>query len=296
MQHDHSYIQDDHFYDHLYTGMENDGNDLFASWYHYCVEETNDGQYIKKVFHPELNEQIDQISFADKKLKIKSGLSVHWFDNGNKICHGNYQKNRKEGEWSYFYYENDQLYGKGNFKADERNGPWEYWHLNGKIRAKINYRSGVMHGDFEWYDEEGTLNYRGNYENGLPTFDEKLIDGEWTTNYEGRFTDPYLVGCEGISNSERKTCSDDRILEYMYRDIDYPELAREQGVQGLAVFRVVVDEKGRIEKIVAMRGLSNAITRNSIKLLSDLPAMNPATEDKVPVSSTFIVPIRFRLE
>ncbi len=289
----HDPVQNDPYYAHLYTGMESEGSELYTSWYHYCVEETREGKFVKKIFHPERNEQMDQITFADKKLKIKEGLSIHWYDNGNKICHGHYKDNWMDGEWKYYHYENDSLFAKGAFMKSRKFGLWKYWHSNGSIRAKIHYHAGELHGDFEWFDEEGILNYRGNYEHGSLTFEEKLIDGEWTTNYEGQLTDPYLLGCEGMSNEERKTCSDDRILEYMYAHIDYPHVAREQEIEGLALFRVNIDAAGRIESVIPMRGLSNAITRECISLLAQLPAFHPATLDGEEIPSSFRVPIRF---
>lgn len=291
----HTLLQSDRFYQHLYTGMEDEGNRIYASWFHYCVEEQADGSFVKKIFHPENNDQIDLVTFEDKSLKVKSGLSVHWFDNGHKVCHGQYKDNAKEGEWKYFYYENDSLFAQGNYRKSERDGLWKFWHLSGELQSEMRYQDGILHGDFKWFDEEGTLNYRGNYEDGFLTFDEKLIDDKWVTNYEGQFSDAYLVGCEGISNDERKTCTDKKIMDYLYDNIEYPSLAKQQAVEGLAVFRIVLDSRANIVKVIPMRGLSNSITIECMRLLMNLPDMSPATLEGKPVETSFVIPMRFRI-
>ena len=57
---------------------------------------------------------------------------------------------------------------------------------------------------------------------------------------------PYFEGCEDLDNgtSEKRNCSNNRLIQYVSNVIQYPEKAKSEGIEGTVLVRFVVDENG----------------------------------------------------
>ena len=77
--------------------------------------------------------------FKNGKLKLRHGQFKLYYDNGNMLGKGFYEKGYRVGAWQYFH-ENGQIWQRGFFKS------------NGD-------RLGIKeHGDtWEWFNEDGNL-------------------------------------------------------------------------------------------------------------------------------------------
>jgi periplasmic protein TonB len=61
---------------------------------------------------------------------------------------------------------------------------------------------------------------------------------------------PRFPGCENMvaSHKEKEDCSKKKLLEYVYDNLRYPSLARENGIAGLCVIQFTVEKDGSISK------------------------------------------------
>ena len=111
---------------------------------------------------------------------------------------------------------------------------------------------------------------------------------------------PMFPGCDGLNSyDERKQCSDKKMLEFIYKNVKYPSLARENGVEGTVVISFVIEKNGSISNIKTLRdvgaGCSEA-AKNVIEKMQNLPQKWIAGKqgnEKVRVQ--FNLPIKFKL-
>ncbi len=130
----------------------------------------------------------------------KSGLWKFYYYTGKieKIC--NYDEDRMEGKYQYFYdngqvntegfYKSGQKNGlwtwytkfgvrdmSGNFKEDQQHGDWTYWYPTGEIAYTAQYKMGLKDGNWNYFYKDGSKFKVGSFSN-----DEK--EGLWETWYE----------------------------------------------------------------------------------------------------------------
>ena len=111
---------------------------------------------------------------------------------------------------------------------------------------------------------------------------------------------PTFPGCGDLpTETERKKCSDKRLLEYVYDNIQYPTIARENGIQGLVIARFVIGKDGKIQNVEVVKDIGGGCgeeLERVLKAMNNMPQNWKAGEQrgrKVPVR--FNIPIRFKL-
>jgi protein TonB len=109
---------------------------------------------------------------------------------------------------------------------------------------------------------------------------------------------PRFPGCENLegTNEEKKLCADKKMLNYLYKNIRYPNKARKQEIEGTAIVRFVIEKDGTIEDIKVLRGLSKEISAVCKNLVEKMPKWTPGYKNGKPVRVQFNLPIKFRLK
>jgi protein TonB len=83
--------------------------------------------------------------------------------------------------------------------------------------------------------------------------------------------------------------------EWIVNEVDYPELSREMGEQGIVYVKFVVNSKGNIEKVSIRKGVSDALDAEAKRVVKKMPRWIPGEQAGKPVSVNFTLPIHFRL-
>lgn len=92
-------------------------------------------------------------------------------------------------------------------------------------------------------------------------------------------TEPQFVGGQGA-------------LEiYIAQKLDYAKNATLKGVMESVYVRFLVTKEGKVKKVHIARGVYGELDREAIKVVRQMPDWIPATVDKKPVSSFYILPI-----
>ncbi|TVQ49961.1 MAG: energy transducer TonB [Saprospirales bacterium] len=113
---------------------------------------------------------------------------------------------------------------------------------------------------------------------------------------------PRFPGCENMagSNEEKKACADQKMLEFIYRNIRYPAIARENGIEGQVVITFVVDTDGRIQDPKVVRDIGGGCGQEAlrvIKMMNDMPERwTPGRQRGRAVNVQFNLPVRFTLQ
>lgn len=72
--------------------------------------------------------------------------------------------------------------------------------------------------------------------------------------------------CEAMTDQqERKNCAAEKLLEYIYANLSYPEIAKANGLEGMAVIAFIVEKNGELSGIRIVRdpgaGLGEAASK-----------------------------------
>ena len=112
---------------------------------------------------------------------------------------------------------------------------------------------------------------------------------------------PRFPGCEemDISEEELFNCSQKKMLKFVYNNIKYPEIARNNGIEGTVVVSFVVDRTGQIQNPEVVRDIGGECGKEAlrvIKLMADMEGKwRPGIKDGKAVNVKMNFPIRFTL-
>lgn len=113
---------------------------------------------------------------------------------------------------------------------------------------------------------------------------------------------PRFPGCEdaAMSIKEKEECAKMKMLEYIYRHLKYPVLARETRVEGTVVIQFIVDRDGRIETVNIVRDIGAGCGEAAAKIVLDMNELpdrwSPGRQRGRPVKVLYTLPVKFKLE
>jgi protein TonB len=107
---------------------------------------------------------------------------------------------------------------------------------------------------------------------------------------------PFFGDCEATTKEERKQCSDQKLLAYLYQNITYPAMARENGIENTVIVQFVIDKSGAVENAKVLRGGEGGLGREALRVVNSMPAWQPGHQRGRKVKVRMTLPIRFSLE
>lgn len=108
---------------------------------------------------------------------------------------------------------------------------------------------------------------------------------------------PAFPGCEDIRDkAEKKKCAEEKMLTFIYSNIKYPAIARENGVEGMVVVSFVVEKDGSITGAKVVRDIGAGCGAEALRVVGKMPNWEPGKQRGRPVRVQFNLPVRFRLE
>lgn len=108
---------------------------------------------------------------------------------------------------------------------------------------------------------------------------------------------PMFPGCEDMTDlEERRNCANQKMLMHIYKNITYPELARETGTQGTVVVRFIINKTGELVEPEIIRGVGNGCDVEVLRVVETMPIWSPGIHEGKNVSTYFNLPVKFKLE
>ncbi len=113
---------------------------------------------------------------------------------------------------------------------------------------------------------------------------------------------PRFPGCEDIAgdNAAKKACADKKMLEYIYKNIKYPAMARENGVQGQVVVSFVVNKDGSVTDAKILRDKGAGLGEEALRIVRSFNSLpqkwTPGKQRGKNVKVQYNLPVRFRLQ
>ncbi len=89
---------------------------------------------------------------------------------------------------------------------------------------------------------------------------------------------------------------ENRMMEFLYKNIKYPVLAQENGIQGRVICTFVVNSDGSIVDPEIVRGVDPSLDREAIRVVTAMPKWAPGEQRGKPVRVKYTLPVQFRLQ
>jgi TonB family protein len=120
--------------------------------------------------------------------------------------------------------------------------------------------------------------------------DGKLIKGKCFT-CEGKDT-AYII-YEGPCDFPG---GENKMMAYLMKELVYPQVDKEKGNSGTVYLTFMVEKDGSITDIKILRGVSETIDAEAIRVVKKMPKFIPAMHDGEPIRMQWSMPLKFILQ
>ena len=86
------------------------------------------------------------------------------------------------------------------------------------------------------------------------------------------------------------------LYKYLAENIKYPVLAKEKGTQGRVYVTFVVEKDGSVTDAKVLRGVSEEVDAEALRVINAMPKWKPGMQQGVPVRVQYNIPIIFKLQ
>ena len=86
------------------------------------------------------------------------------------------------------------------------------------------------------------------------------------------------------------------LLEYVAKNIKYPQIARETGIQGRVFVGFVVEPDGSVSNVKILRGIGGGCDEEAMRVIKSLPKWKPGKQRGKAVRVSYQIPVFFKLQ
>ena len=86
------------------------------------------------------------------------------------------------------------------------------------------------------------------------------------------------------------------LYKFIYKNISYPVMAKENNIEGTVYVQFVVNEDGSVAQVEVLRGPGGGLDEEAVKVIKMLPKWKPGKQRGKPVKVYFNVPVKFKLQ
>lgn len=88
---------------------------------------------------------------------------------------------------------------------------------------------------------------------------------------------------------------DAALLKFIAEHVEYPAIAKENGITGVVYVSYIVDRDGAIKEVKVVRGADPFLDKEAVRVVKTLKGYKPGKQRGKPVPVQFTIPIRFVL-
>lgn len=86
------------------------------------------------------------------------------------------------------------------------------------------------------------------------------------------------------------------LMQFINSNIQYPEIAKENNIQGRVILKFCVTYKGGVDQVQVLKGVDPSLDNEAIRVIKMLPAWKPGKQGGKPVNVWYNVPVVFQLK
>ena len=87
-----------------------------------------------------------------------------------------------------------------------------------------------------------------------------------------------------------------KLMEYVGKNIKYPQIARESGIQGRVFVGFVVEPDGSVSNVKLLRGIGGGCDEEAMRVIKNMPRWKPGKQRGKAVRVSYQIPVMFRLQ
>lgn len=85
------------------------------------------------------------------------------------------------------------------------------------------------------------------------------------------------------------------MLQYIMKNMKYPEQAMKEGIQGRVAVRFIVEKDGSISDVKPILSVHPLLNKEAVRVVESMPKWTPGKQNGKPVRVRFNVPVMFKL-
>lgn len=85
------------------------------------------------------------------------------------------------------------------------------------------------------------------------------------------------------------------MLQYLMKNIKYPEQAVKEGIQGRVTVRFIVEKDGSISDVKPVLSVHPLLNKEAVRVVESMPKWTPGKQNGKPVRVRFNLPVMFKL-
>jgi periplasmic protein TonB len=89
---------------------------------------------------------------------------------------------------------------------------------------------------------------------------------------------------------------EEALRTYLASNVNYPDDAKKEGVQGKVFVNFIIDEAGKVGNVKVLKGVSPSIDKEAVRVVAGMPDWTPGKEKGKNVKVQFTIPIQFALK
>jgi protein TonB len=86
------------------------------------------------------------------------------------------------------------------------------------------------------------------------------------------------------------------LFKYLQKEMKYPQVAKENGIQGTVFVNFVVGKDGKIRDVKVLRGVNKMLDDEAVRVVKAMPSWSAGKQRGKPVSVSYNLPIKFTLK
>ena len=87
-----------------------------------------------------------------------------------------------------------------------------------------------------------------------------------------------------------------KLMEYVAKNIKYPQIARETGIQGRVYVNFVVEPDGSVSNVSVLRGIGGGCDEEAMRVVKNMPKWKPGKQRGKAVRVQYMLPVNFKLQ
>ena len=85
------------------------------------------------------------------------------------------------------------------------------------------------------------------------------------------------------------------MMQYLMKNIKYPEQAMKEGIQGRVTVRFIVEKDGSISDVKPVLSVHPLLNKEAVRVVESMPKWTPGKQNGKPVRVRFNLPVMFKL-
>ena len=85
------------------------------------------------------------------------------------------------------------------------------------------------------------------------------------------------------------------LMKYLQKNLRYPQICKEQGVQGRVIVQFVVNMDSTITDVNVIKSVNPHLDEEAVRVVKAMPKWDPGKQRGEPVCVRFTLPVTFRL-